>query len=315
MSPCSTATIEAPSTIDRFRGCLLGLALGDSLGAPHEGGVAEKLVWRVIGRTREGERRWTDDTQMALDLASSLVERGGVDQDDLAQRFAASYRWSRGYGPGAAKVLRRIRAGDRWEVATRTVHREGSLGNGGAMRAPAIGLFGVRRSRDLDRLASRTAAVTHAHPLGQEGAVLIARATAEAARGKSAHEILQAVERSVTLEPYRQRLAQISDLKTGSHMRVADVARPLGNGNHALDSCVTALFIALAHLDHPFDEVIWSAVALGGDVDTIAAMAGAIWGASNGVNALPAADLESLEARYDIDGLARDLHDVAMART
>jgi hypothetical protein len=56
-------------TADRFIGCLLGLATGDALGAPYEGGPLERLVWRLIGRTSDGCLRWTDDTQMALDLA------------------------------------------------------------------------------------------------------------------------------------------------------------------------------------------------------------------------------------------------------
>jgi ADP-ribosylglycohydrolase len=97
----------AKVTRDRFAGCLLGLALGDALGAPHEGGPVARLVWRIIGHTRPGAMRWTDDTQMSLDLADSLVSHGTVVPDDIARRFAASYRWSRGYGLGAAKILSR----------------------------------------------------------------------------------------------------------------------------------------------------------------------------------------------------------------
>ena len=54
--------------LERYRGCLVGLAMGDALGAPYEGGVLERAVWRLLGRTRAGELRWTDDTQMSLDL-------------------------------------------------------------------------------------------------------------------------------------------------------------------------------------------------------------------------------------------------------
>jgi len=78
------------TTRDRFVGCLLGLALGDASGAPYEGGIPERLAWRVIGRTAEGEMRWTDDTQMSLDLAESLVAKGRIDTEDIARRFGAS---------------------------------------------------------------------------------------------------------------------------------------------------------------------------------------------------------------------------------
>jgi len=128
-------------TADQFSGCLLGLATGDTLGAPYEGGPLERLVWRMIGRTSEGRLRWTDDTQMALDLATSLLEEDGVQPDAIAKRFASSYLWSRGYGPGAARVLKRIRRGERWEAASKAVYAEGSYGNGAAMRAPVLALF------------------------------------------------------------------------------------------------------------------------------------------------------------------------------
>ena len=108
---------------DQFEGCLLGLALGDALGAPLEGGPVERLLWRLIGKTKQGEMRWTDDTQMSLDLAESLIENGDLDPDDLAQRFAKSYRWSRGYGPGAAKLLKRIARGAHWRDTNRSVYR------------------------------------------------------------------------------------------------------------------------------------------------------------------------------------------------
>lgn len=91
----------------------------------------ERLVWRMIGRTSDGCLRWTDDTQMALDLAESLLDEGGIRPEALAKRFASSYHWSRGYGPGAARALKRIRRGEPWESAVRAVYAEGSYGDGG----------------------------------------------------------------------------------------------------------------------------------------------------------------------------------------
>src|SRR5690349_12455088 len=103
-------------------GCMFGLSLGDAMGAPHEGGVLERLLWRLIGHTRQGEMRWTDDTQMSIDVIESFLRHGKIDQDDLAITFARSYRWSRGYGPGAARVLKRIKKGVDWRTANRSVY-------------------------------------------------------------------------------------------------------------------------------------------------------------------------------------------------
>jgi hypothetical protein len=86
----------------------------DARGAPFEGGVLERALWRLIGTTRRGEMRWTDDTQMTIDVVESYLAIGAIDADELAIRFARSYRWSRGYGPEAAKVLKRIAAGADW---------------------------------------------------------------------------------------------------------------------------------------------------------------------------------------------------------
>ena len=56
---------------NQFEGAVVALALGDAHGAPFEGGPIERLLWRWIGHTSDGKKRWTDDTQMSLDVASS----------------------------------------------------------------------------------------------------------------------------------------------------------------------------------------------------------------------------------------------------
>jgi|CXWL01.1.fsa_nt_gi poly(ADP-ribose) glycohydrolase ARH3 len=302
--------------VSGFEGCLLGLALGDAMGAPHEGGPLERLMWRLIGTTRDGNMRFTDDTQMSLDLGESLVERGGVDEDDLARRFAHSYRFSRGYGPGAAKLLKRIARGAHWREASRSVYRDGSLGNGGAMRAPVIGIFHAAHLEQIAEAARRSAAVTHAHPLGMEGAVVIATATALALLGHEAIAIVDGVAGQARLEPFTSRLAVarawLIPLRGGGALEgreptVAEVRSHLGNRITAGESCVTALYLALRHLDRPFLDLHRAAVVLGGDVDTISAMAGAIWGAARGASDLPQDALSRLEGRENLRALASAL--------
>lgn len=291
-----------------FVGCLLGLALGDALGAPFEGGPLERTLWRFIGKTGEGFARWTDDTQMSLDLAESLAACGTLDPDDLAQRFAASYRWSRGYGPGAARILRQIRDGMDWRVANRSAFPEGSFGNGAAMRAPVVGLFCARDLDRVDELARASALITHAHPLGQEAAVLIARATALAINGCDSSEILDALHARAEHPQFRERL---DVARTWLHSPLAhpsDVRLRLGNGIAATESCVTALYVALRFLDAPFGDMLSYVATCRGDVDTIGAMAGAIWGSRNGDGALPPAALANLEDADRIRKVALALH-------
>lgn len=289
----------------RVKGALLGLALGDAFGAPYEGGVIERVVWRFIGK-RAGRYRWTDDTQMTIDMIESLITRRCVDPDDLARRFAQSYRWSRGYGPGTARVLKRIREGQPWDVANRSVYREGSLGNGAAMRAPAIGLFFAEAEEDeLVRETHVSAAVTHAHPLGCEGAAIIALATALAYKDVRSDEIIQRLSLYVHSDIFLNKLkAAAAWLEGDNDIAPRTVASKLGNKIAATDSCVTAVYLALSHRGKSFEELLRLVVRVGGDTDTIAAMSCAIWGAMRGFNGLPRARLEHLEQRERLESLA-----------
>ncbi|MFQ5586472.1 MAG: ADP-ribosylglycohydrolase family protein [Thermodesulfobacteriota bacterium] len=297
---------------DRIIGSVLALALGDAFGAPYEGGIVERAVWALVGK-RNGKRRWTDDTQMTIDVIESLVSCGRADQEDLARRFAQSYRWSRGYGPGAAKVLKRIRRGQSWEVASRSVYRDGSFGNGGAMRAPAIGLFFVNDNEDdLVRAACASAAVTHAHPLGREGSVLIALATALAYNDTTSSEIIERLCRRAESPEFLNRLHTARAwLQTGSTVTPRTVTAELGNGIAAVESCVTAIYMALAFRNSSFDELLEFAIRLRGDVDTIASMSCAIWGVVRGLDALPEARLERLEQCDRLKAVARSLAEAA----
>lgn len=84
--------------------------------------------------------------------------------------------------------------------------------------------------------------------------------------------------------------------------------RHLGNGVAAADSCVTALYLALRFLREPFDELMDFVIRCGGDVDTIGAMSGAIFGAGNGMSGLPEEHLLCLEARERIQAIGEALH-------
>ncbi|SMC29272.1 ADP-ribosylglycohydrolase [Andreprevotia lacus DSM 23236] len=293
---------------DRYLGCVLGLAMGDTLGAPYEGGPLERTLWRLIGRTRDGLPRWSDDTQMTLDLAESLLACGQLDQDDLAQRFAASYRWQRGYGPSTARLLKRIRRGEHWSAATTAIYPTGSFGNGAAMRASVLPLFHTGPLDTLPAQVAASAVITHAHPHGIAGAQLIATATHLLLRDADALEVMTALLQQGDQAPYAAKLTIARDWLAGDagpHAR--DVARQLGNGMTAPTSCVTAIYLALRHLDQPFDTLMSFTIKLGGDVDTIAAMAGTLWGTRNGAAALPQHPLEQ-EARLRAAALALHRH-------
>jgi poly(ADP-ribose) glycohydrolase ARH3 len=273
----------------RFVGSLLGLALGDALGARYEGGRPGMTL-----DLDDAPLRWTDDTEMALGLARSLAEKGGLDEDHLALTWARNADFTRGYGGGARRLLERIRQGFDWRSSTKIVFPQGSLGNGAAMRSAPLGLFFENPAEP----AARAASITHAHPLGVEGGVLIARATAMALKGELD---LKALHDGCGQPEFRERLAL-----AGEPHGADEVRRIFGAGVEAHRSATTAVHVA--HRFHAFLPMIEFVVSLGGDVDTIGAMAGGIFGARQGVEALPAGALDRLEAREALEDAARRLY-------
>lgn len=296
---------------NRIKGAILALALGDAYGAPYEGGVLARLLWLILGKN-QGKCRYTDDTQMTINIIESLLVHKAVNQDDLAERFAYAYSFSRGYGPGVSKVLKLIREGQPWQKANQAIFREGSYGNGGAMRSPAVGLFYANKSEDeLCEAAYRVAVITHSHPLGIEGAILIALATALSYKRFEPDVILERLLLRAQTQEFADKINHAKHLLGRTEpVKPKIIARTLGNGIAAVDSCITAVYIALRFKENCFEELLAFAISVGGDVDTIAAMAGAIWGACRGHQGLPPARLEMLEDFEKLDTLSEQLSEL-----
>ncbi len=295
-------------SVDKYLGCFLGLAIGDAQGAPFEDSPVEKLLWKILGKTQDGKLRYTDDTQMAIDLATSYLQNTGVSQDHIAASFARSYRWWRGYGPSTSKLLKKIRKGACWQDVNCEKFKDGSYGNGAAMRAPVLALFPHENNEQLHEIVRKCSEITHAHPLAIEGAKLIAFVTDAVLRDTDTHSILQALPAWSEIEEYRAKvLSCIALLLSSDHFDPDVLIQKLGNGIAATESCVTAIFFALAYREYPLDVMLSHIYDLGGDTDTIGAMAGAIWGASNGSKAIDEKNTKNIENGEMIIELAEQL--------
>ena len=113
--------MSSASLRDRFLGCLLGLAVGDAPRRPLRGADRHRhlLPVRPAGRRRRRTRAattlyYTDDTQMMIGVAETLVEHGRIEQEPLARAFAANYHPDRGYGKGARRIIEAMQAGGDW---------------------------------------------------------------------------------------------------------------------------------------------------------------------------------------------------------
>lgn len=273
------------------------------MGAPFEGGWLERLVWRVIGRTGHGEICWTDDTQMALDLVQAVLSSGGIDQAAIAAQFARSYRWSRGYGRGTAKILKQIHRGVSWRDAVRAVYPDGSFGNGAAMRSAVMALFFPQDRQHLIAATTATAQITHAHLAGIAGAVAIAVAAQALLQHTCSQEVFELVISACNSSELTDKLRQGQVwLERADNPSAHEVAVKLGNGMTAVTSCPTAIYVALRYRNLSFEQMMDFVIRCGGDTDSIGAMAGSLWGIANGPERLPSVKLEQYQEILELAG-------------
>jgi poly(ADP-ribose) glycohydrolase ARH3 len=301
----------APTLEQRFVGCLLGLAVGDALGGRFEAQDADWIRDRcaTAGQLMEypqDEIWYTDDAQMAIAVAETLVAHGEIVEESLCRAFAENYEPSRGYGWGARAVLEAILSGrDHREVAERHFPG-GSFGNGAAMRVAPVGLLFRNDVKRLWEQARLSALPTHRHPLGVEGAQLLALAAGIASRidRLDRAEFIGELSAACQSAEYRAKIDEAGRVQHPEQLAA------LGNGIEALQLVPTAI-ASFALTPESFELTVANVIFLGGDVDTMAAMGGALSGAFLGADRLPVRLLSLLEnarkGRDDIMGLSKRL--------
>lgn len=288
-------------------GALVGALAGDCVGAPYEGthpvepAAARDRVDRALAL---GTLRYTDDTQLLLSLTDHLVDDDEhVDPDLLVRRILHRYDDRRGYGAGMRRLVGLWRDG--WDVddAGTEVFVDGSYGNGAAMRVAPVGLRWARHPEQVTSVATRSAHVTHVHPLGVDGAVVQAHAVARAAT-TGAFTLDDLAHLPAATRPLRDGLDEAAGLDPAAPPHVA--AALLGTAPVAHRSVPAALWCAATTAD--VADAVTLAIGLGGDTDTIAAMAGAVRGAISGPVGMPDSWRPVLEGYDEVVAAARRLH-------
>ncbi|MCW9015878.1 MAG: ADP-ribosylglycohydrolase family protein, partial [Kangiellaceae bacterium] len=174
---------------------------------------------------------------------------------------------------------------------------------------PIIGSFFANDTdKEIRDKAMQCAEITHAHDLGKEGAAIIAQTTAYAYRDLVSRDLVNALLSNDIGTEYRLKLELVAKwLDSSLSIDAKLIQEELGNGIAALDSCVTAIYIAVTHLDKDFRDLLDTCIKVKGDVDTIAAMAGGIWGARNGYRKLPNNLLDRIEKKDYLTSLSMNL--------
>lgn len=305
--------MSAAPTRERFRGCIAGQALGDALGFVLEGQPPE-VCRRYAEERLEGGRlprrgrgnlpvgQYSDDTQLAREALQSYAECGDFCPEDYARRISDIFAEERivGGGQSTREAASRLAEGVPWREAGTPPP---SAGNGSAMRAGPIGLLYHDEPEALAKAAVEQGIITHRDERCSAGAVAIAGAVALAVSGPVERlEFLGRIAEMV--RPVEQRFADLLGELSGwlalpperAAVRIAGAGAEarhaeLAEGWAGITPFVvpSVLWSLYAFLRSPDDclQTIRTAIAVGGDVDTTAAMAGAISGAHLGLEAVP----------------------------
>ncbi|GAA2076127.1 ADP-ribosylglycohydrolase family protein [Actinomadura alba] len=287
---------------ERVAGTIVGAAVGDALGAPFEFGPAGAFSARFPAPDTTGEmcggRGWepgeaTDDTQMAVLVAESLLERDGLDPPDMFSRFQ---RWAAS-GPRDIGLQTRdvLTNGMPWDLAAAIHFQVGgrAAGNGSLMRASTSAVYFARGGRRVTMdAANRMAALTHGDRAAWEGTAIF-------------HELIRvALEGTDPLDALPGTLAVIHP---GHRERYATVLAPDWHPDQATEfngavwPCLGSAVWAL-RTTTGYEDAIRAAIDLGGDTDTVAAVTGALAGARYGIDEIPTRWTEPLHVRLPGSG-------------
>lgn len=304
---------ERAQRLDRILGTLYGQAIGDAMGMPSE-------LWPV-GRIRHefgkitdflpgpssnevavnyGRGQYTDDTQQALVILDALIETDWQPDQRVLGAYLVAWAdavdaWSRNIlGPSSKAALNAIKAG----IDASTITNR-ALTNGAAMRIAPIGaLFQPYQLKTLIKTVTAVTKVTHSSDVAYSGAAMVAGAVTAAIAGYSwddiIHFALACNDRGFQLgaptwaAKTRSRLTLaigLADQYVGDTKGFSRAIYELvGTGTMISESVPAA--VAIAYYCRNVHEAALMAANLGGDTDTIGAMATAICGAKNGVKSI-----------------------------
>lgn len=289
----------------RFSGCLLGLAVGDAVGTTLEFRTKDSYehITDMVGggpfRLKPGE--WTDDTSMALCLATSLIECKGFNAKDQMERYC---RWrDEGYmssngrcfdigGTVNSALNRYVRSGEPYSGST----DEQSAGNGSLMRLAPVTMYYHPNLENLIHYSGESSRTTHGAEECVEACKYYASLLLAAFNGEDKESIL-------TSTYYTPTTPKIAATASGAYRN-----KPRGDifgTGYVVDALEAALW-CFDQTDN-FEAAILLAANLGDDADTTAAICGQLAGAFYGVNNIPQNWLDKCVMHDEIANLASAL--------
>jgi len=302
------------TVLDRYRGCLVGLAIGDALGTTIEfkGPGSFEPITDIVGggpfRLKAGQ--WTDDTSMALCLAESLLECHGFNPSDQMDRYVKWYR--EGYlsstgtcfdiGNATRSALERYIVAK--EPFSGTVNAN-SAGNGSIMRLAPVPLYYAKDPALAMKYCCESSLTTHGALECMDACKYLGSLIIGAIQGRDKETILNPLFHPIDGYWEKDVLCdKILAIAKGSFKRKNPPA--IKGTGYVVDSLEAALWAFYSSIS--FEEGLLLAVNLGDDADTTGAVYGQLAGAFYGESALPGKWVKKLYDQSVIESLAENIY-------
>jgi len=299
---------------DKFIGTILGVAIGDALGAPVEGLSEEEIKNRygkIIDFTEAPDKNlkkgeWTDDTAMTLAILEALVENGFFDVHSVIEKFLKWFNTNpKGIGNTTFNSLYFLDQGYSYDIASRMAETEYSAGNGAAMRVAPLALFNYKNKiENLVQDIIDTSFITHSNNLAISGAI---------ATGLVIYFNLHNNEKSKLLnfliseaKEFLKDEELIFTIKNIPNLKFQDIR----NEGYILRTLESSLWIFLN--TQSFEEAVLTAINKGDDSDTVGAITGAFAGSFYGFNNISKKFLKNLKRADYIINLAEKLFEISV---
>jgi ADP-ribosylglycohydrolase len=306
-------------TIERYRGSLLGLAVGDAVGTtlefkpPGSFTPIEDMVGGGPFQLQPGQ--WTDDTSMALCLAESLIEQQGFNPVHQLQKYLQWYR--EGYLSSTGRcfdigntTIDGLRQFEKTQEPYCGSTDPRSAGNGSIMRLAPVPLFYAKRPLEAIAKSAESSRTTHQATVAVEACRYLGALIVGAVNGVSREELLS--ERYSPVPGYWEKnplVEEIDEIALGSfkHRQPPEIQ---GSG-YVVKSLEAALWAF--YNSHSFREGCLLAVNLGDDADTTGAVYGQLAGAFYGESGIPESWRSQLAYRQLIESMADQLFTLAQS--
>ncbi|MCC1485642.1 ADP-ribosylglycohydrolase family protein [Winogradskyella immobilis] len=270
---------------ERFKGCILGGAIGDAYGSSYENITKEdnsENTYYLFGKPKVKIPKWriTDDTQLTLATCEAIIENESLNAEVFAEKYLEYFKSRKitGIGASTLKALQELEVGGHWSLVGRK--GEYGAGNGSAMRIAPLG-FETNITRDLIKDVCN---ITHQNDEAYIGAlsVIIAIQSILNETWTGKENLIKIITDQLPDTRVRDRLIEIDNLKCDLKQ-----VGELGNDGYVVNSIPLAIAFASKVNEIGLTDMYKQIIELGGDTDTNCSIAGQIAGTLIGIQNIP----------------------------